>query len=168
MAELATICAEDGFEADDCLASLARAGQTLGEKVILASPDKDLRQCLVEGQVTILRSFTLRGQEVIDLDWFTSARLKQEYNLVPSQWPAMQALWGDTTDGIPGCAGWGEKTSLAALQKAGSLAEIFRNPWALPITQRQQMSLMKFKLQAEKMLSLVTLRTDVDVWDVLR
>jgi hypothetical protein len=54
------------------------------------------------------------------------------------------------------------------LHKAGSLAEILKNPWALPITAKQQNALMKFKLQAEKMLSLVTLRTDVDVWDALR
>ncbi len=83
--------------------------------------------------------------------------------------PNYQALCGDSTDGIPGCPGWGEVTTLAAMQRAGSLAEMFRNPWALPITPKQQNSLLKFKAQAETMLRLVTLRTDVDaVWDALR
>jgi len=169
VADLATVFAEDGFEADDCLASLARAGQLIGEKVVVASPDKDLRQCLVAGEVTILRSFVLRGDGVIDLDWFTADRLHKEYALSPAQWPDFQALCGDSTDGIPGCVGWGEKTSLAALHKAGSLAEILRNPWALSITQKQQGNLMAFKPHADKMLRLVTLCTEVPgVWDVLR
>jgi 5'-3' exonuclease len=169
VAELAAICAEDGFEADDCLAALAAAGQQLGQKVVLASPDKDLRQCLVDGQVTILRSFTLLRDQVETLEWFTTCKLRQDFKLVPSQWPAYQALCGDSTDGIPGCVGWGEVTTLAVLQKAGSLDEILKNPWTLPITSKQQTSLMKFKLQAEKMLRLVTLRTDVPaVWDALR
>ena len=169
VADLATILVEDGFEADDCLAAVAVAGQKIGEKVILASPDKDLRQCLIEGQVTILRSFGLVGKKVETCEWFTAAKLAEDFKLTPRQWPDYQALCGDSTDGIPGCAGWGEVTTLAAMQKAGSLAEMFTNPWALPISQKQQMSLLKFKGQAEKMRSLVTLRTDVEgVWDVLR
>jgi 5'-3' exonuclease len=168
VADLATVCAEDGFEADDCLATLATAGKR-GEKVVLASPDKDLRQCLVEGQVTILKSFTLASGKVETCEWFTAARLLAEFKLTPGQWPDYQALCGDSTDGIPGCAGWGEVTALAAMQKVGSLAEMFKNPWSLPITPKQQTALLKFKLQAEKMLSLVRLRTDVEaVWDCLR
>jgi 5'-3' exonuclease len=168
VAGMATILAEDGFEADDCLASLAIAGQQLGQKVVLASPDKDLFQCLVEGQVTILRSFGLVGQKVETCEWFTAAKLAAEFKLTPGQWPDYQALCGDSTDGVPGCPGWGEVTTLAALQKIGSVEAMFKNPWPLPITPKQQASLMKFAGSYKKMLSLVTLRTDVDVWDVLR
>ena len=169
VAAIATLCAQDGFEADDCLAALAVAGQQLGQQVILASPDKDLRQCLVEGQVTTIRSFTLVGGEAHNLEWFPAAKLKKDFDLVPAQWPDYQTLCGDPTDGIPGCPGWGEVTTLAAMQRAGSLAAMLANVWALPITPKQQASLLKFQPKVETMRQLVTLRTEVAaVWDALR
>lgn len=169
LGNIATVCQEDGFEADDCLASLAAAGQQIGQQVILASPDKDLRQCLVVGQVTILRSFSLDRGQVAEVCWYTATDLNNEYGLTPVQWVTYQALVGDATEGIPGCAGWGEKTVLAVMARFFTLAEIFANPWSLPITQKQQLPLGKFKMQAQKMLSLVTLRTDAAAaWDAIR
>jgi DNA polymerase I len=168
--DLATIATEDGYEADDCLASLAALGQRLGEKVVLASPDKDLLQCLVDGQVTILRSFVRCSDGSFkEPVWQMADWLREKTKFSPQQWPDYQALCGDSGDNVPGCPGWGEVTSLAALQPAGSLAECFRNPWSLPITPRQQASLLKFRGQAELMLELVTLRTDVSaVVDAIR
>ena len=159
--DIATIAAEDGFEADDCLASLAALGVKIEQKVVLASPDKDLRQCLVEGSVTILRDFRTDHGEVTSLDWFTAARLKEDYKLTPGQWPDYQALVGDATDGIPGCVGWGPVTAGKATASLGSFQAILANPLALKLTQKQAAALMRFKPQAETMLRLVTLRTDV-------
>ena len=169
VAAIATACVVDGYEADDCLASLASAGIAAKTKVVLASPDKDLNQCLSDGQVTILRQVTLHGNTVGDLDWFTAASLDKHYGLRPSQWVDYQTLVGDSTDGVPGCPQWGEKTALPALLKAGSLEAMFANPWALPITPRQQQLLLAFRPQADLMRQLVSLRTDVaEIWDVLR
>lgn len=162
VADVATLCQQDGFEADDGLATLSAIAFARGEKCVLASPDKDVFQCLLSGYVTVLRNFTTFEGRVEKCEWYTTDTLREETGLSPAQWPEYQALCGDSTDHIPGCAGWGEVTSLEAMQRAGSLAEIFRNPWAVKITPKQQASLLKFKGQAELMLKLTRLRTVVD------
>jgi DNA polymerase I len=168
---IATICQEDGFEADDCLSSLAAIGKQLNQKVVLASPDKDLRQCLVEGHVTILKSFTLCGANVTECHWYTAARLQKEFHLVPSQWTQMQALCGDSTDGIGGVAGWGEQTAAAALARWGTIARMLENSLSIKMNKTQQASLLKLRHgdQLAKLLQLVTLRSDVAAaWDAVR
>jgi DNA polymerase-1 len=167
---LATLCIQDGYEADDCLASLAAAGQEIGQKVVLASPDKDLRQCLVAGQVTILRSFSLAGGIVENCDWYTAAHLMSGLKLKPEQWIEFQALLGDTGDHIPGCPGWGEVTTLAAMQYAGSLEAMFKSPLGLPVSSKQRTSLLNFRRSGlDVSLKLVTLCRAVEAaQDALR
>lgn len=58
---------QDGFEADDLLATLAAVAIAAGRKCVLASPDKDLWQCLREGTVRVIRHFKTYGSEVVDL-----------------------------------------------------------------------------------------------------
>jgi 5'-3' exonuclease len=165
---LCTIAAEDGYEADDALATLAWYGKTAGVPVTLATPDKDLRQCL-GGGCRILRSFVLRQGEATEGDWFTEMRLFDEYGLQASQWAEYQMLVGDRGDAVIGCPGWGEKTAAKALIKCKTLAECWRNPWAVPCTDKQRDALVKWKPQADLVRQLVTLRTDCQaVWDAMR
>ena len=152
---------QTGFEADDCLATAARIGRQRGERVILASGDKDVRQCLVEGQVTQLRGFKTERGRVCQEIWYTAATLKKDTSLVPAQWPSYQALCGDTGDNLPGCKGFGEKTTLACLAKCANLGEGLARQWELPLSPRLRQNLAAFARQAETMLALVTLRTDV-------
>jgi DNA polymerase-1 len=167
-AEVATIAQQDGFEADDCLATLARLGR-IQNRVVLASCDKDLRQCLVDERVTILRKFGTRAGKLSSPEWFTAGELRKKYGLEPEQWPSYQALVGDAGDGVRGCEGWGEKTAVKALAVGRTLAGCLANHWKLPITVRQRTALLAFQPRAELTLRLVTLRTDVEaVADALR
>ena len=168
--DLATICEQDGFEADDCLASLAKAGQTIGQKVILASSDKDLRQCLHAGEVTILKDFTTERGEVTTLDWYTAAQLHEATALVPAQWIDYQVLLGQPGDNLPGCQGWGEKTTAPILARWGTIEGVITNALAIKLTKPQAASLERLRDASELdlMRRLVTLRTDWDVWDYLR
>ena len=171
LGDVATVFAEESFEADDCLATLAACGLEIGRRVILASPDKDLHQCLVEGQVTILKSFALRGGAAAELCWFTAADLKQNFGLVPSQWTEVQTLAGDATDGLSGAKGWGLDTAAAAIARWGSIEAMFANSLAVKMNKTQEASLLKLRRGGELALlrQLVTLRTDVPgAWDVLR
>lgn len=169
-AGLCTIAAEDGYEADDCLATLGQLGRWHGVKTVLASPDKDLRQCLSERTVAILRGFGTERGKVVKPEWFTAADLRDVYGLRPDQWADYQALVGDAGDNVKGCPGWGEKTACAVLAKMGTLKECLRNPWGCPgISARQRDALVKFKSRAETVSQLVTLKTDVEaVYDALR
>jgi DNA polymerase-1 len=169
MLDLCPVAFEAGYEADDCLATLAVIGWQRGEKVVLASPDKDLRQCLVKGEVTILRRFTTDRGAVAKPEWYTADTLAAEYAITPEAWPDYQALCGDSTDGVPGCEGIGDKTAAKIICQTGSIEAALKNPLALPVTPKQRVALGKFKEQAELMLKLVTLRTDVaSVQDALR
>jgi DNA polymerase I len=172
--ELATIAAEDGAEADDSLATLAAFGRLSGEEVILASPDKDLRQCLI-GPVKLLRSFRCswseanRRYEPCEGDWYTAMRLFDETGLQADQWVDYQMLCGDAGDDIHGPKGWGDKTATACLIKVGSVERMLANPWLCPCSDRQRGTLIDFKRRAGMVRQLVTLRVDVAaVWDALR
>ena len=169
MSRLCPVAFEDGFEADDCLATLAAIGRARGEQVVLASPDKDLRQCLVKGHVTILRHFGTEHGKLASPEWYTADTLCKQYELSPEAWPDFQALCGDSTDGISGCPGIGEKTAVKILKAMGSLKAAMANPLGLPVTPKQRLALTKFRDSADLMLRLVTLKTDVPViQDVLR
>lgn len=168
LASLCTIAAEDGYEADDALATLAAHGKACSVEVILATPDKDLRQCLGHS-CRLLRSFSVRHGEPADGDWYDSMRLFDEYGLDASQWIEYQMLVGDRGDCIEGCPGWGDKTASKVLAKCKTLAECWKNPWGVPCTDKQRDALVKWKPRAELARQLVTLRTDcAAVFDAIR
>ncbi len=96
------------FEADDALATAAHA---LAEhaQVIIASPDKDLCQCV-------------RGDRVITWDRLRGTRLDEagvtaKFGVGPASIPDWLALVGDTADGIPGVPKWGAKSAAAVLAR---------------------------------------------------
>jgi DNA polymerase I len=160
--------AEDGYEADDCLATLAAYGRQSGLRTVIASPDKDLRQCL-GGQVFLLRAFSTQAGKPLRPDWYTTVSLFDDYGLEPRQWVDYQCLVGDRSDAIDGCQGWGEKTAAKVLGKCKTLEVCFANPWAVPCSDKQRGELIKFRERAPIVRQLVTLKTDVAaVWDLMR
>lgn len=152
-ARISYLCV-DGAEADDCLASLAALAVDRGEQCVILSPDKDLRQCLVPGRVTIRRTWGTTG------DWFTAACLLSKFGLRPDQWIDYQCLVGDAGDGIRGANGIGEKTAAAWLQVA-PLVELLRNRWLVKMSERQYQSLQELGRRLDVVRQLVTLRTDL-------
>ena len=166
---------QDGYEADDLLATLAALAVTGGARAILATPDKDLWQCLVAGRVSVLRSFGSAAGKLVDHDWFTATDLgnwpkKEPYHLQPAQWADFQALVGEAGDNVPGCPAWGEKTSARALAKHASIADMLKDPWSVACTPKQLASLQTWaKTKMPTVLDCVRLRTDVPcVRDALR
>jgi 5'-3' exonuclease len=111
-----TVWSMRDFEADDALATGARQLTQSFDEVLLLSPDKDLGQCLVQGKVV---QVDRRQQKRID-----EAALKQKFGFGPSSVPDFLALVGDAADGIPGLAGFGEKTAAALLSEYPHLENI--------------------------------------------
>ena len=111
-----TVWVMDRWEADDALATAAARFGDQVEQVRLLSPDKDLLQCL-------------RGERVVRLDRIrhrlaTEATLRGERGFGPESIPDFLALVGDTADGIPGLAGFGERTASALLARYKHLEAI--------------------------------------------
>jgi 5'-3' exonuclease len=105
-------------EADDALASLAHAGTTQGgfERVVLASPDKDLMQCV-------------RGTQVVTWDrmrqkHYDETAVVEKLGVRPQSVPDYLALVGDPADGIPGLPRWGARAASRVLAVYGHLEHI--------------------------------------------
>jgi 5'-3' exonuclease len=104
-------------EADDALATGARRFRDQVEQVRIMTPDKDLGQCLV-------------GERVVQVDRMrktvtSEAAFRAKRGFGPASMPDFLALTGDTADGIPGLAGFGEKSASTLL---GAYEHIERIP----------------------------------------
>lgn len=132
-----------GYEADDLIAMHTIERVIEGARVVICSRDKDLRQLLAEGEVTILKKASHAGG-VWSYEYYTAAMLWREHDLQPQQWPDYRALVGDPSDNWPGAEGIGPKTAAAILQRAGSLEAAMANLWTLPINDRQRDVLRAF------------------------
>ena len=95
------------FEADDGIASGAARFADEAERVILASPDKDLAQCVVGEHVVMLDR---RRQITTDAEG-----VREKFGVGPESIPDYLALVGDAADGFPGLPGWGAKSAAAVL-----------------------------------------------------
>jgi DNA polymerase-1 len=118
-----------GFEADDVLATLARAGAERGLDVFVCTSDKDCRQ-LIGDRVRLynLRKRRPFGREELLADW----------GIAPEQVVDLQTLVGDAVDNVPGVPGIGIKTAAKLLQEYGTLEAIFANVDRIAGAKRQE------------------------------
>jgi len=111
---------EEGYEADDIIASLTKQATTDGWDVLIVTGDRDAFQ-LVGDHVKVL--YTRRGISdtvLADEDWVTD-----KYGISPSQYVEYAALRGDTSDNLPGVPGVGEKTAAKLISEYGSIDGVF-------------------------------------------
>ena len=109
---------ESGFEADDIIGTLARAGETEGFNVVIISGDKDFRQ-LIGPRVSM---WDTMKDKVTDYH-----SLKAAYGFEPEKFIDVMGLSGDSSDNIPGVRGVGEKTAVSLVREFGSLDGVFEN-----------------------------------------
>jgi 5'-3' exonuclease len=151
------------FEADDALAAAAaQVGRdSRVERVFICTPDKDLAQS-VEG--TRIVQLDRRSRIIRD-----EAAIIQKFGVPPASIPDYLALVGDASDGYPGLAGWGAKSTAAVLARYGHLEAIpgdwrtwgvnAANPGKLSLTlERERDRAFLFR-------DLATLRRDIDLFE---
>ena len=115
------------FEADDGLASGARRFAAEVDQVRIMTPDKDLGQCLQGDRVVMVDR---RLNKVTD-----EAAFRVRRGFGPRSMPDYLALTGDTADGIPGLAGFGDKSAslvIAAYQHLENIPDSVRAWSVLP------------------------------------
>ena len=113
------------YEADDALATAARRYAPEVEQVRILTPDKDLGACLRGDHVV---QFDRRQRKLIDEATFRATR-----GFGPASMPDFLGLTGDTADGIPGLAGFGEKSAgllLGAYQHIENIPE-YPHQWTV-------------------------------------
>ena len=108
----------DGYEADDVIGTLATGA---GMPVEVVTGDRDLFQLISDAeQVRVL--YTARG--VGKHEQMTDEAVVERYAVLPSQYADFATLRGDSSDGLPGVAGVGDKTASSLLLTHGDLAAI--------------------------------------------
>jgi DNA polymerase I len=105
---------QEGFEADDIIATLACKAKAEGLPSTVVSSDKDLLQ-LVEESVDV---FNPQKEESVTYD---IEKVREKFGLDPRQIPDLIALSGDTIDNIPKIPGISEKKAVELLTEFGSV-----------------------------------------------
>jgi 5'-3' exonuclease len=103
-------------EADDVVGTYASQA---GLPVDVVTGDRDLFQVVSDDRgVRVI--YTARGMK--NLEVVTDAVIVGKYRVLPEQYADYAILRGDTSDGLPGVAGIGEKTAASLLGEYGTLA----------------------------------------------
>lgn len=115
----------EGYEADDCIGTLARRfGEDMN--VMILSGDHDLLQ-LVSERTSVIIMKKGHGNYMV----YTPESLYQEKGLLPRQVIDVKGLMGDASDNYPGVRGIGEKTAMKLVQEFESIEGILENMDAL-------------------------------------
>ncbi|BDE59342.1 5'-3' exonuclease [Prescottella equi] len=113
-----------GLEADDVLGTLAAQEKT--DTVVVVSGDRDLLQVVADDPVAVRVLYVGRGLAKAEL--FGPEEVAAKYGVPADRAGAAYAelalLRGDSSDGLPGVKGVGEKTASTLLLRHGSLRDL--------------------------------------------
>ena len=152
-AALSIACVEqEGWEADDLIATYAAQATSRGIPTTILSSDKDFMQ-LMRDDVTLHCPIKKQTMGLDDVH--------KKFGVLPHLVTAVQALQGDTVDNIPGVAGIGPKTAAALINSCGSLeaalAACSNAMTTLPISVRHRQKIAENADRARLSLQLATL-----------
>ncbi|MDP2622103.1 MAG: DNA polymerase I [Hyphomicrobiales bacterium] len=142
---------QEGFEADDLIATYAREAAEKGANVTIVASDKDLMQ-LVGPKVSMLD--TMKSRVIGE------AEVAERFGVPPEKVVEVQALSGDSTDNIPGVPGIGVKTAAQLIAEYGDLETLLARAGEIKQPKRRQ-SLIEFAEQARVSRRLAELKQDV-------
>src|SRR5262245_38312453 len=142
---------QEGFEADDLIATYARLASEAGAKVRIVSSDKDLMQLVRDG-ITLFD--TMKDREIGE------AEVIEKFGVPPGKVIEVQALAGDSIDNIPGVPGIGLKTGAELILEYGDLEGLLAAAHLIKQPKRRE-NLVTHADQARLSRELVRLRRDV-------
>ena len=140
-----------GFEADDIIATYARAAAARGDEVTIVSSDKDLMQ-LVDENITLL--------DPISYERISFDAVRKKFGVAPDKVVDVQSLAGDSTDNVPGVPGIGIKTAAELINVYGDLDTVLAKADQIKQPKRRE-NLLNFADQARISRELVRLKDDV-------
>jgi DNA polymerase I len=110
----------DGYEADDIIGTLVRRAEKEGFQSYMVTPDKDF------GQLVNANTFLYKPSRMGDaVEVMGLPEIQKRWGIQqPERVIDIMALWGDTTDNIPGVPGIGEKTAIKLITEYGSVENL--------------------------------------------
>jgi DNA polymerase-1 len=150
----------EGYEADDVIGTMAKAGVAGGYQVVIVSGDKDFQQ-LVKPGVWLLNPGR-GGPAQVEEHWVGTHNALERLGVAPERVVDYLALVGDSSDNVPGVPGIGDKTARDLVNEYGDLESILR---AAPDIKgkRPREALLANPDRARLSRDLVTIRDDVPV-----
>ncbi len=144
---------QEGFEADDLIATYARQAAEQGAKVTIVSGDKDLMQLIGPkvGMIDTMKNKVFGETEVFE-----------KFGVGPDKVIEVQSLAGDSVDNVPGVPGIGLKTAALLINEFGDLESLLAQAETIKQNKRRE-NLIEFADQARVSRELVTLKQDVPV-----
>lgn len=141
---------KQGFEADDIIATLARAAKNDGADVVIVTGDKDILQ-IVDSKINVLNEH----KNIL----FNTDKVIEKYGVEPARLVDIFSLSGDASDNIPGAKGIGEKTAFKLIKEYGSVENLLARVDSLEGKLKDKIVQSTEDILRSKML--VTLRDDV-------
>lgn len=141
------------YEADDVLGSLAKKASAQKVHSVLVSTDKDLYQLVNESTTLYNHAKEIHMDEKV---------VEKHFGVPPSQVVDVLALWGDSSDNIPGVPGVGEKTSKTLLHQFRTLENLLENIDQIPMPPLRE-KIIKHLDQLRLSRQLVTIEKNLDI-----
>ena len=138
------------WEADDLIASYARAVVEIGGRATIISSDKDLMQLIRPG-VDMMDPLKMRP--------IGEAEVFEKFGVAPNKLIEVQALMGDSVDNVPGVPGIGPKTAALLVNEFGTLEAVLAAAPAMKPSKRRDV-LISHAEDARISRQLVILRED--------
>jgi DNA polymerase-1 len=142
-----------GYEADDILGTFAHQASKEDIQTIIVTTDKDLFQ-MVDANTSI---YNPTKDQVLD-----EQGVKEFFGVSPTQIIDVLALWGDSSDNVPGVPGIGEKTAKGLISRFDSLDNLLENLPAVEkkgVREKIENNLDSLQLSRQ----LVTIFKDLDI-----
>ena len=150
---------KEGLEADDVLGTLATRAAKEGKEVVILSGDRDLLQLAGEHIKISIPKTKRTGTEI---EHYYAKDVLEQKQVTPTEFIDVKALWGDTSDNIPGVPGIGEKTATAIIVKYHSIEQAHEHADEIK-PPRASKNLKEYYDQAVLSKELATIVVDADI-----
>ena len=120
---------QEGFEADDIIATLACKARDAGGRVTIVSSDKDLMQLVGDG----VEMYDAMKNSRIDREG-----VMEKFGVYPERVVDVQALAGDSVDNVPGAPGIGIKTAALLINEYGDLETLLERAGEIKQPKRRE------------------------------
>src|SRR5215470_6827182 len=120
---------QQGFEADDLIATYVREACEAGATATIVASDKDLMQLVSD---CVIMFDTMKDRKI------GRAEVIEKFGVPPEKVIEVQALIGDSTDNVPGVPGIGVKTAAQLIGEYGDLETLLKRAGEIKQEKRRQ------------------------------
>jgi len=148
---------QDGVEADDVIGTIAQKASKNGFEVYILSGDKDFMQLICDDIKMYNIKSSSSDPEIID-----TQKVKEKFNVLPTQITDLLGLMGDSSDNVPGVPQIGPKTASKLMNQYESMEDIYENIDSVT-PEKIKEKLILYKNQAFLSKELVTIKQDLEL-----